>query len=85
MRLFVTMRYGVYPLPCNPLHSNDMPQALAVEPINPHLVELLNLAMESNGMESMVESADWETTIASVKQKWVRLGQNDPRAGSNMF
>ncbi|KAH8822920.1 cell division control protein 16 [Flagelloscypha sp. PMI_526] len=51
-------------------------EALAIEPINPHAVELLSLAMESSALVGVgnAQQEEWFGCLAKLGEKWKKLG-----------
>jgi anaphase-promoting complex subunit 6 len=49
-----------------------VPQALSVDPINPHVLELLNTALESSVTKphKVAHDAEWNQAVRTLKSKY---------------
>ncbi|KAF8150604.1 cell division control protein 16 [Crassisporium funariophilum] len=60
-------------------------EALSIDPINPHILELLNTALESSGVTRPSvhgTDAEFKQAVRSLKAKYSRLGKGKERAQS---
>ncbi|RDB26326.1 Anaphase-promoting complex subunit cut9 [Hypsizygus marmoreus] len=61
-------------------------EALSIDPINPHVLELLNMALESNLYLKLpaVEGLEVNRTIKILKEKYARLRESDKLKGKGV-
>ncbi|KAF8072071.1 hypothetical protein FPV67DRAFT_1483779 [Lyophyllum atratum] len=57
-------------------------EALSIDPINPHVLELLNMALEANIMRSPppIDELEVTKTIKILKEKYIRLKESEAKA-----
>jgi anaphase-promoting complex subunit 6 len=60
-------------------------QALSIDPINPHVLELLNMALEANIMRNPppIDETEASKTIRTLKEKYMRFRDSESAKGKD--